>query len=256
MTREIPHHMHDFELTKVSTATTYHLRPSEKAKDGSAYHVSGWALATVNDGTGEVNIQSDWGNWSYRWHINHLGSIHEGRLMTLTEFIGNRSQGGCDYLADKLCGRDGARRFDADKTVDEMQKHLCEQRLEQGRIVLSYYEGDDSEIDIRTETRCMRATEIWSHGRKEEWMLDADTTRSLYDQLDALRGTNDERDFVDGYHRIDGHELITDQPWEWTKTSPTSAYEQLLYGILPALVRACSNTITPTASAPTPEQPA
>jgi len=55
----------------ISTATAYSFR----------FANGGWAIFTVNDSTGELSIQSDWGEWAHRWHIGHLGSP------TLTKFI-------------------------------------------------------------------------------------------------------------------------------------------------------------------------
>lgn len=56
---------------------------------------SGWAIFTICNKTGELSIQSDWGNWSYRWNTGALGQGY-----TLTKFIAKTD---CDYLARKLC---------------------------------------------------------------------------------------------------------------------------------------------------------
>ena len=70
----------------------------------------GWAIFTVNDQTGEFSIQSDWGNYSYRWNINHLGEPN------LTTFLAHMTEG--SYVADKLhYGRPQDREeFDEDAT--------------------------------------------------------------------------------------------------------------------------------------------
>ena len=94
------------ELALVSaknTATTYSFQTT-----GEGF--KSWALCTVNDVTGELNIQSDFGNWSHRWNTDALGSP------TLTAFIGDRSD--VDYLASKLQSqRGGGNRWSAGATA-------------------------------------------------------------------------------------------------------------------------------------------
>lgn len=55
---------------------------------------SSWANFTINDGTGEFSVQSDWGSWAYRWHTNSLG---EGK--TLTHFL---LECDADYIVNKF----------------------------------------------------------------------------------------------------------------------------------------------------------
>lgn len=88
----------------------------------------GWAICTVSDATGELSIQSDWGNWQYRWDPNPKCLGHA----TLTEFIAKR--GDVDYIARKL-QREGklGMRWSADGTVRELRKLLVETRLDHAR---------------------------------------------------------------------------------------------------------------------------
>lgn len=59
-----------------------------------------WAIYTINESTGEFSIQSDWQNYSYRWHMNALGpSRHNDERSTLAEFL---AYAGPDYIVDKL----------------------------------------------------------------------------------------------------------------------------------------------------------
>ena len=98
-----------------STAATYHFRCEPRG--------FGWAMGTINDETGELQIMSDWGNWSHRWSADpyHLGEP------TLTHFIGSKASHRCHYLADKLA-REGGHAFDAEATVNKMRGTLVVER--------------------------------------------------------------------------------------------------------------------------------
>lgn len=61
---------------------------------------SSWAIFTVCNATGELSIQSDWGDWSYRWNIDALGKTAKGDNIRLTQFLSDRSS--YDYVATKL----------------------------------------------------------------------------------------------------------------------------------------------------------
>ena len=53
----------------------------------------GWAVFTICEATGEFSIQSDWGNFGYRWNPKYIGTE------TLHEFIMNTYP---DYIVNKL----------------------------------------------------------------------------------------------------------------------------------------------------------
>lgn len=82
----------------------------------------GWAIYTVNDGTGEFIVQSDWGNWSYRWNTDPkcLGAA------TLTAFL--RKMSDPWYVADKFhYGRPRDREeFDDHATKRGLRKRVGE----------------------------------------------------------------------------------------------------------------------------------
>lgn len=259
MTREVPGHVHDFDLTKVSSAAvTYHLRPSEKARDGIPRHIGGWALATVNDATGELAIQSDWGNWSYRWHIDHMGEtevapgpqwhvpmVMPTRKITLTEFIGERFRDSeyCDYLADKLTSRSERQVFDAQETVAAMRKYLIERRVEAVRSAIEYYvdEPPEERPDVLDELpHWADKVEVWIYSRSEKWPYDRAIVRRIYDELGEIDGEDNLNEFIRRFGDIEGHELVTTEPWDMAEHRPSHSYDQLLHGILPALVRACA----------------
>ncbi len=80
----------------------------------------GWAIFTWNDSTGEFSVQSDWGNFSYRWHVGHLG------CPTLTEFLAVRAD--VHYIANKL--GIPPRAFDGDGTKRQLVHLLAELRKE------------------------------------------------------------------------------------------------------------------------------
>ena len=80
-----------------------------------------WAIFTVCDQTGELSIQSDWGNFSYRWNTGALGD------KTLTEFLATVD---AHYIADKLGyhNTDLAEVFDPDATLAEFRRAIRELR--------------------------------------------------------------------------------------------------------------------------------
>jgi hypothetical protein len=245
MTRNIPGHVHSFEVTKTSAqAVTFHLRPSPLARDGCAYHAGGWALATVNNETGEFAIQSDWGNWAYRWNVHHLGDN-----TSLIKFIADRDAGHCDYIANKLAPRSEAYEFDAEETVREMRQRLCERRLEAGRAIIENFDEEESDAprpriyDYRPAW--IDSVEVRSGwDRSVKWPFDGPTVRGVYDRLETLLSIDDGRAFVEAFFEIEGYQMVTQEPWEMTRTSPSSAYQQLLHGILPAVVEACRKHVS------------
>lgn len=99
------------KLTRTSAAVTYSFRGEHCA----------WACCTVNEDTGELSITSDWGNWSFRWNIGHIGSP------SLHAFIG---RGSLDYLANKLTPGGSRDQFDPDATTAEFRKLVLEARRE------------------------------------------------------------------------------------------------------------------------------
>jgi len=186
-------------LVGTFVAKTYHFRP--QADDPRFW--SEWALCTVNDGTGELTVCSDWGNFTYLWSARpeHLGQP------SLTHFIASRSS--AHYLADKLTSSDPKlrHRFSPEETV----RYLC-------RMVGKRYR--DGDIDKET-CRC--------HVEELRDLLSHDVA--------------DARDFVDRFFEIEEHGAIANEPWHCFQHEETTAYLVLLHAILPALIAACAVTI-------------
>lgn len=80
----------------------------------------GWIVAHVSDATGVLSIASDWGSWSHRWNIDHLG------YPTLTEFLIGRRD--IHYIANKLVPRGREDVLDEKASKDEFKKAICEAR--------------------------------------------------------------------------------------------------------------------------------
>ena len=243
-TDKTPSHVKPFALTHVSTAVAFHFRTNEHG---------GWAICTVNDSTCELNVQSDWGNWSYRWAggKSGFGSVGEGenaRARTLTEFISDRSCG--NYLADKLWGGGyGGRVFDAEETVKDLRKMLCAQRLDQGRSLIEYYldEEPDKRVDVGTDDPPKRYGPMKLYKvrpkygyQDEEWPLTKATARTLFDELGELEGCTNGDLLIEKFFQIEGHAIVTEEPWEHLATVRSHKYEVLLFGILPALIAECT----------------
>jgi hypothetical protein len=242
-THAIPSYVRAFALTKVTTGgVTYHLRPA--ADD----HRGEWALATVNDETGELVILSDWGNWAFRWNTLHLGRP------SLTHFIADRDPGHCEYLADKLSTREEREVFDVDETVLHMKRALLAARLAWGRELIGYYCDEDPEdrVDVGDPDppRMWHRQRVWDRYRHEHeaWPLTKRTARALFEALAELRSDENVERFVDAFFKIEGHEFICEEPWNGAlQYRPACRYMQLLHGILPALVRACRERVAPEA---------
>lgn len=80
-------------------------------------------LATLNDETGELSLHTDWGNWSYRWNVSPSAL---GTAKGFTDFVANA---GVEYLQAKLLGKDDARDFDFDATVEALRESLKREGL-------------------------------------------------------------------------------------------------------------------------------
>ncbi len=105
----------------------------------------GWAIFTINEGTGEFSIQSDWGNYAYRWSIASLSLDDLSHGKPLTHFLADR--GPADYVADKLSydqPPDFKREFSPEKTIVALKEHLIRERW-------------DENIDKE------KARQIWTH---------------------------------------------------------------------------------------------
>ncbi len=80
---------------------------------------SGWALLILDEETGAVTIQSDYGDWSFIWP-----PAAHGRK-SLKHFL---CEGDFHYLAGKFMGRADIDVFDFDATISEMKREIAEDR--------------------------------------------------------------------------------------------------------------------------------
>ena len=227
---------------RVTTATTYHFRCHPDDRENRDF---GWALCTVNDSTGELSIQSDWGSWTHRWSPDprHLGAL------TLTHFLGDRAS--CDYLANKLSRESGTRsgeEFDADETVAKLRRRLSERRLEEARAWIEYYRDDDPGVvpDVLADPPSWAAKRPYSGGYHDKGEpLTKGNAREIWEALGSLEECGRSADlFCERFFQIRGHEWITDEPWEHAVYAPTAGHLVLLNSILPALVVACAEQVT------------
>jgi hypothetical protein len=205
----VPSFVPTLQLTGKSTAITFHFR---RVPPGYGE----WALASVNDRTGELLIMSDWGNWSHRWNIEALG---EPSLMV---FLASR--GSSDYVSDKLTGRRGSDKplreeFDVDATVREFRRMICERRLEEGR----------ASNDGRSLTR--------RH-------LTASIARDLYNDLGHVVDIRDADHFMaEKIYEDSDYNLVGDDLFECVQYKPTTSYLVLRHGIVPAVIEACRSEL-------------
>ncbi len=86
----------------------------------------GWAIFTLNEDTGELSVQSDWGNYSHRWNTGALG---DG--VKLAEFLAGCARD-VEYLASKLQLSSKSTCLepvvDDEATTADLRQMICEQR--------------------------------------------------------------------------------------------------------------------------------
>lgn len=231
------------QLTNVTrSATTYSLREV----GGSA-----WVLATVNDGTGGLDISSSYGAWSYRWNTAGLGS-------RLTEFLAGSD---VDYLARKLLAGEQGRQFSPRATITAIRRKLCERRLADGREALA--ERIDDPQELRWLTQCgvqydedgfpvlagrhtARSERLGSPQVQHPELLTKDKARNIWKQIIRFDGYFDERIFVEEYakwvFRGDLDDYIPHPEdtefFECVTYEPSAEWAWLTERILPAIITA------------------
>lgn len=106
------------------SVTTVHLRFHAGPEHPTSS--AGWAIFRIDETSGSLAVESDWGNYAYRWG-------HGGRSeRTLREFLSTCSEG---YIATKLLYGHHERNFDEETTRKEMKK-LAREWFKEGRINL------------------------------------------------------------------------------------------------------------------------
>lgn len=206
----------EMDLVGTSQATTYRFR--ERGE------LPAWACCTVNDETGELTVQSDWGSWTHRWSANpkHLGAP------TLTHFLaGCNDANDADYVARKL-NREGKNeeRFSPELTANAIKGRLLEKRREDAAI----YGADCHEHSGSPE----RHRYVKPLGR--------DAAREIWNELDDLVADS-------GHTEVDGtlffermpHEIhkYLEELWDAWRGEIRPECVVLREAILPALFAAC-----------------
>ncbi len=159
----------------------------------------GWAIFTINDDTGEFAINSDWGNYSYRWSANpkNLGAP------SLTDFLRRTLQRDAAYVIDKFSYTNKA---DLDPIVDESAT-----RREFKRALASVF-------------RHRRKSKILDHGNVR------DAFREI-DDIDFESNTSIERSMIsDLYHLPD---LLPCEWWDLIRHMPSARAVILRHSLLP-----------------------
>lgn len=203
------------DLVGTSVATSYRFR--ERGE------LPCWAICTVNDETGELTIQSDWGSWTHRWNASPkaLGAP------TLTHFLADMDHS--DYVARKLNreGR-GEDEFDVAATAAVLKGRILERRREDGR---------------RDEYVARWERDLNPGLRRRH--LDRHTARQLWEEVEDLAVDlagceGSEATSALFFERLshDFHVHI-EEPWDCHRTKIRRPCIVLREAILPALFAAC-----------------
>lgn len=124
----------------------------------------GWAIFTVNDSTGEFSVQSDWGNWSNRWNILHLGKP------TLTEFLKHSD---ADYVVNKF--QVERSEIDEEATRKRLRELVIKARREKK---ISKEEAEDAVCEIK--------------GAEFSWGAGGNSTYYFGEELDKITGMDND----------------------------------------------------------------
>lgn len=164
----------------------------------------GWAIFTINEVTGEFAIQSDWGNYSYRWSMgpgvpnkNDDGSIDTDALK---KFL---ARAGADYVTTKLSydmPRKAREEFDMAGFRSAIRELLCRTRRDEDYITYQK-RGRYGEWERVTE----RFTKEWARAawdeldevcdRAEEYHHDGQTTALMENWPASLNWIDDVWDY-------------------------------------------------------------
>jgi hypothetical protein len=147
-----------------NTVTAYHF----------AFEVEGWAILTINDDTGEISIQSDWGNYAHRWTPKHTGcpSMHH--------FF---AKSGPDYFANKFSYENPKLKNvpDEERTRKELRALIIERRKDReigADEARGLWEHVDSFVSENCNLHCMDR-ELWKF-LDEPWEYVHETKSPTY----------------------------------------------------------------------------
>lgn len=118
----------------------------------------GWAIWMIDERTGCVYVQSDWGDASYRWSMSSIGAP------TMKDFIASAEP---NYLARKMLGEgehgDFADCYDFDRTLENLTKELSE-------TVAEYNFDADGDYHSKREELRLFCREIDGKSRAGGWV--------------------------------------------------------------------------------------
>jgi hypothetical protein len=188
------------------SATTYYFR----------FDHFGWAAVTINDGTGELSIQSAWGSFAYRWSPDskHLGAP------SLTAFLADHDR--VDYVASKLLSEDNQAHqvVDEDDTLRKFYWRLGELRRSGDLLRVHRDQGSGYDtVETDAEMRAQLGDEARDFVRQV-----CDERRSFWDVWGEASAE---------LRAVMGH----DEPYEILAYRDRRAVEVLRQVILPTLFR-------------------
>lgn len=126
----------------------------------------GWAIVVVSDATGVLSILSDWGNWSHRWHIDHLGAPTLHHFLARTDY---------HYVGSKVGVPEWVGSVEA--TARGLKRRICERRRESG----ANYQRD------RYATRTAMSYSLSKAEAREAWeAIEAWAAEGRADNYDGL----------------------------------------------------------------------
>ncbi len=189
-------HMPDLaEYTvNVGTAVAYSFRFAEPF---------GWAIFTVNDCTGEFQIQSDWGQWQFRWAISALGESAKKSGKPLTHFLAVRSDP--SYVVVKFGYNQPStfsKEFSLNKTVIAMKERIIECRKEGGAY------NDDHAAELKYCLSRKQARDCWDQLKIWEETHPGDSEAALMMSVNAMQECQ-----PDLYALLTGREKVAYGEW-------------------------------------------